>query len=442
MSININELVEGVFRTTLEEVPVYTLPEKIQISSYAIEKAYKICDLVHKKHGLLEWYGLLLAEKANPAVIKEILIPEQENTGGETKAEGHALATAFEEKKTQYADKYLVVGWIHSHASYKTYFSSTDDDNIETVLNSVHLNTKKKYREPLQLIEGKEIRELKEDKLVIGGTLSTDGSLEVTAQNKEALKQLHEQGMNIKVDKPILMGWSYNIVVNNKHEHYSEIAIKTEKPLEDETDTSRYEAELDIQKEEKVLDPEVLEKEINEKVKKKVFYYESPKVKYIPAVTKSPFAWEEKAKTRPLEELTDALADIEGEITKRLVKDTVTREEIKRFCKEALNYDPMSDKNKAMLNSLINEAYREGKQYIRKKERKSTGQILNPELVASLHKYAQKHPDFATFVKNFNDTWFSFNRTSTLEDYLAERKNKDNGKAKTDTETDTEKNDW
>ncbi len=113
-----------------------TLPREIPITRYALDKAFKISELVRAAfRESFEWYGFTLGNRQQPEVVIDIGLPQ--NTGNV--ADYVSLAP---EKIAAYQEtlppEMVINGWIHSHGDMELRkFSAIDEANQRTVLDYV-----------------------------------------------------------------------------------------------------------------------------------------------------------------------------------------------------------------------------------------------------------------------------------------------------------------
>jgi hypothetical protein len=124
------------------EIILGTLPQHILMAEYAMNKAFKICELV----GVIfsesyEWYGFTLADKAQPEFIADIGLPANDLNLRDHTTLGSGSIAEFQESLPE---DVIINGWIHSHGDlqYK-HFSNTDEKNHRTVLDFVAARTRK-----------------------------------------------------------------------------------------------------------------------------------------------------------------------------------------------------------------------------------------------------------------------------------------------------------
>ena len=135
------------------EVTFSTLPQVIQITPYAKQKAFIICDTVEVVFGQdYEWYGYTLADSTNPELIIDIGLPKNDLNLHDYATLGPARIAEFQEQLPHHL---IINGWIHSHGSLDyRHFSTTDEENHRTVLDFVAARTRKPLAKREMTIEG------------------------------------------------------------------------------------------------------------------------------------------------------------------------------------------------------------------------------------------------------------------------------------------------
>lgn len=129
-------------RPELYEKTLGSLPEDVLVSSYAKQKAFKICELVRTIfQRSYEWYGFTLADKDHPELVLDIGLPKNDLNLNDYATSSPATIAEFQETLPH---NLIINGWIHSHGSlqYK-HFSDIDEKNHRTVLDFVAARTKK-----------------------------------------------------------------------------------------------------------------------------------------------------------------------------------------------------------------------------------------------------------------------------------------------------------
>ncbi len=197
-------------RINLVENPT---PKAIFVEPYVLKKASAICDAVRNLYSAREWYGFLVSkDKLN---ICDILLERNEtNHGSYTNISPVSIAVGAERAKQLGLS---IIGWIHSHASFPVFFSGTDRNNMDVVLNSVSLNTRAISAYEEVKIDSSQVITGEENQTYMANFLF---KLDENTDNKVR---------KVKLFQPVYTGWSYNIVVNDKGEHYQETSVLEEK---------------------------------------------------------------------------------------------------------------------------------------------------------------------------------------------------------------------
>lgn len=130
---------------TIEEpdCPVALMSYKVFRS--ALEKMFALAKATYKNKGGIEAYCIMLSNRDDLAVT-EILIPEQTATGGNVTVEPEAINDLRRKIKEMNASapegsRWKAVGWSHSHGGMSVFFSGTDWQNQQRLLNSIGLIT-------------------------------------------------------------------------------------------------------------------------------------------------------------------------------------------------------------------------------------------------------------------------------------------------------------
>lgn len=117
------------------------LPQRILMSYYAKDRAFKINELVG---GIFkdsfEWYGFTLAHKENSQLITDIGLPQNDLNLSDYTGLGSEKIADFQESLPE---DLLINGWIHSHGALNyRHFSRTDEQNNLTVLDFIASRTR------------------------------------------------------------------------------------------------------------------------------------------------------------------------------------------------------------------------------------------------------------------------------------------------------------
>jgi hypothetical protein len=212
------------------EIILGALPEKIFLTRYASDKAFKINELVRTLHqDSFEWYGFTIGTRDHPELICDLGLPRNtENIQQYTRVDAEMIS-GFQEGLPP--DR-IITGWIHSHGSMNFQgFSSTDAANQLTVLDYVTA----RLRRPLAKKE-----------IVIQ-------DLALLAQEAFSPQDLEKGNVCLITDVPVTSaqiwetvygGFCYSIVVGDAGWHHQEIYYKTRGILSGETRVSHQDAEL------------------------------------------------------------------------------------------------------------------------------------------------------------------------------------------------------
>ncbi len=206
-----------------KELVLGSLPEKIQIYDFALEKGYQINEIVRRSFGKsYEWYGFLLCEKDKPEVVVDLGIGDHEcNMEDYVRISPENTGEIMD----SLPQKFMINGWIHSHGdtNYRR-FSDTDYGNMETVLGFVSSATKR----PLSKRE----------------TRVNDLSLLVEGHSEEALETGNITAVtdspvgSLKLFEKVYGSFSYSIVIGDQGWHRQCISYETRgflSPLERRT---------------------------------------------------------------------------------------------------------------------------------------------------------------------------------------------------------------
>lgn len=199
--------------------------EDIQITKEALDKAHLYAKKIKEVHGSdLECYFFLISPAgANDRIVRDIYFPDQEVTHSAVRIrEDMIIETGRRLRETGFK----ILGWSHSHASYHTFHSETDDENHVIVLNEIASDN---------------YIELKNEKNMFNSpeTSIEDGKIVVADRNKSISMVLDISGkFKGKITKstlhgPIKVGFAYSLVVNadDNLKPHCEVAIKEYCPL-------------------------------------------------------------------------------------------------------------------------------------------------------------------------------------------------------------------
>ena len=243
-------------RTAPQEMVLATLPEQVLMTDFAKAKAFAVSELVRQVHGeSFEWYGFTLGERAQPEIVVDVGLPENdENQEVYASLSSEGIA-AYQE--TLPAGR-VINGWIHSHGTLEyREFSRVDGLNQETVLDYVTSLLKVP-------VAKKEV-------------VSRD--LTFLLMEEEEATRLAEGSVTLLTDVPVgrarlletvYGGFCFAIVIGDEGWSRQEIHYKTRGVLTGETHVSKREADLTLVETGKILtssDLEVLELEVKERLR-------------------------------------------------------------------------------------------------------------------------------------------------------------------------------
>ncbi len=237
------------------EIVLATLPQAIPITRFALDKAFKINELVctiHKES--FEWYGFTLASREHPETVVDIGLPPNEENILEYAILAPEKIAAYQEALPP---DVVINGWIHSHGSLELRkFSSIDDENQRTVLDYVTT----RLRQPVAKRE-----------IVIK-------DLVCLAKGQYQESDLEKGSVNLITDAPVREaalletvygGFCYAIVIGDEGWHHQEIHYKSRGILSGYTVVESREAELNLIASERSLsaaDVQLLSEEVQEKI--------------------------------------------------------------------------------------------------------------------------------------------------------------------------------
>ncbi len=214
------------------EIVLAALPQDLQITCFALDKAYKISELVTTLFKeSFEWYGFTLAAREQPEIVIDIGLPQNDENILEYVSLSPEKIAAYQETLTP---ELVINGWIHSHGSLEfKKFSAIDEANQRTVLDFVTTELRRPVAKREILISGLVC-------LVKGG------------YGDEDLKQ---GSVNLITDRPVaeavLMetvygGFSYALVIGDDGWRHQEIHYLHRGVLSGHTVTISREADLNI----------------------------------------------------------------------------------------------------------------------------------------------------------------------------------------------------
>ncbi len=223
---NIEQLLRQEEPEEKPEVQEETVLETVNITRYALEKAYAYARLTNEmfdpKEGIECGGYLITPRNAQDRIARDSYLARgQEVSGGEYRVSGRNVIHTGRELE-QIGQK--VLGWWHSHGHMSTFFSMTDDRGQLTVLNEIapmNYVLQKKQTE----VKNLEVLERNENKVVLHDPKypSRKYELEVKGNGKSiAIPQF-------KVSEEKKIGFAYGIVVNDKNRErnpYAELATR------------------------------------------------------------------------------------------------------------------------------------------------------------------------------------------------------------------------
>ena len=245
----------GVGRPETRETALAALPERIRMAEYAMKKAFRIDELVRTVHkGSFEWYGYTIADRAEPALIRDIGLPRNaRNVPDYTSVHAEGIAE-YRESLPRGA---IINGWIHSHGSLDFRgFSSTDERNQATVLEYVTALLRKPVAKREVVIE----------------------DLVLLVKGRFDEKELAEGSVTLVTDVPVgeasiletvYGGFCYSIVIGEGGWHRQEIRYKRRGILTGRTAVSRNDAEVVFVDTGRTLtqeDLDALDRDVREKI--------------------------------------------------------------------------------------------------------------------------------------------------------------------------------
>jgi hypothetical protein len=118
------------------EIVLATLPQAMPITRFALDKAFKISELVRRLfQESFEWYGFTLANREQPETVIDIGLPRNEENILEYVSLSPEKIAAYQETLPP---ELVINGWVHSHGTldFKK-FSAIDEANQRTVLDYV-----------------------------------------------------------------------------------------------------------------------------------------------------------------------------------------------------------------------------------------------------------------------------------------------------------------
>lgn len=238
------------------EIVLATLPQDIAIDRFALDKAFKISELVRSSFkDSFEWYGFTLAARDRPETIIDIGLPINEENILE-------YASLVPEKIVAYQEglppELVINGWIHSHGSMDLRkFSAVDEANQRTVLDYVTT----KLRQPVAKRE-----------IVVNDLIClVEGRYQETDLKKGSVSLITDKPVQEAVIlETVVGGFCYAIVVGDDGWHHQEIHYKHRGILSGHAVIYSREAELrclDSERRLSAADVQLLSREVLEKIR-------------------------------------------------------------------------------------------------------------------------------------------------------------------------------
>jgi hypothetical protein len=243
-------------RPRAQEIILAELPREIAASRLALDKAFKINELVRAVHlESYEWYGFTLGTRSRPELVADVGLPGNLDNVEDYAGISPELIAAFQESLPQDA---VINGWIHSHGSLDFRgFSATDEANQLTVLDYVTARLRLPVAKREVLIK---------DLVLLTEGQYTDADLELGT----VCLITDEPVSRARIMETVLGGFCYSIVVGDEGWHRQEILYKTRSVLSGQVTVTRKTAEIAIVDEVKRLhsaEIEALREEVREKIK-------------------------------------------------------------------------------------------------------------------------------------------------------------------------------
>jgi hypothetical protein len=238
------------------EIVLATLPEDIAIARFALDKAFKISELVRRLFkDSFEWYGFTLGAWDRPETIIDIGLPVNEENILE-------YASLLPEKIAAYQEdlppNLVINGWIHSHGSMDLRkFSAVDEANQRTVLDYVTT----KLRQPVAKRE-----------IVINDLIClVEGCYQEADLKKGSVSLITDRPVQEAVLlETVVGGFCYAIVVGDSGWHHQEIHYKNRGILSGHSMVHSLEVELryvDCERRLSAEDVRLLSREVLEKIR-------------------------------------------------------------------------------------------------------------------------------------------------------------------------------
>lgn len=255
--------------------------DDVKITDYAYEKARTYARNIKPALGSdYECYFFMVTKKeANDRVVRDIYFPEQSVSHAGV---GVTTDSIIQANKEIIKQNKKILGWAHSHGSFEPFHSSTDDSNMNTIINELAADNYVELPSQKEMFDTTATTEVKGKEIVVYDKTKNIKLIVSFDKNPIKAKVVHT-----KIDGPIRTGFAYSLVVNAKGSPpHCVIAIKEFCPLylrEKEVET--FKAKLTLVKETTKmlkLDNAAIIKEIKEKVKTTGFSYFDEEVSSIP----------------------------------------------------------------------------------------------------------------------------------------------------------------
>lgn len=238
------------------EIILREMPQEIPAVRYALDKAFKINELVLAlHHQSYEWYGFTLGPRSRPELVADVGLPGNLDNVQDYTSISPELIAAFQES----LPKALVInGWIHSHGSMDFRgFSALDEANQMTVLDYVTA----RLRFPVA----------KREVLIKDLALFTEGQYSERDLERGAVCLITDAPVNqARILETVYGGFCYSIVVGDGGWHRQKILCITRSILSGQTAVTGKTAEIDIIEEDRTLQAaelEALREEVRDKIK-------------------------------------------------------------------------------------------------------------------------------------------------------------------------------
>jgi hypothetical protein len=232
------------------------MPQVIAAARYALDKAFKINELVLAVHRQsYEWYGFTLGPRSRPELVADVGLPGNLDNIEDYTSISPELIAAFQESLPE---DLVINGWIHSHGSMEFRgFSAMDEANQMTVLDYVTA----RLRFPVA----------KREVLIKDLALLTEGRYSEQDLERGAVCLITDAPVSqARIMETVYGGFCYSIVVGDGGWHRQEILCKTRGVLSGQIALTKKTAELEIVDESRRLqapEMEALREEVRDKIK-------------------------------------------------------------------------------------------------------------------------------------------------------------------------------